>query len=157
MQITPLFFKHKKSVLICVICVFKKQLIYRKMNKKKTGYPVKKFDFPTKRYCQTLDLKDDPALIAEYVERHSDAKRWQEVMDGIRSVGILEMEIYLIGARLMMIVETAGDFDWDTAFARLATLPRQAEWEEYMSVFQVSKPGATSAEKWQLMDRIFRL
>ena len=123
----------------------------------KTGYPVKKFDIPTKRYCQTLDLKDDPALIAEYVDRHSDAKRWQEIVDGIRTVGILEMEIYLIGTRLFMIVETAVDFDWDTAFAHLATLPRQAEWEEYMSVFQVSKPGATSAEKWQLMDRIFRL
>ena len=127
------------------------------MDTKKTGYPLKKFDFPTKRYCQTLDLKDDPALIAEYVDRHSDAKRWQEIIDGIRSVGILEMEIYLIGTRLFMIVETAMDFDWDTAFARLATLPRQAEWEEYMTIFQVSKPGATSAEKWKLMDRIFRL
>ena len=127
------------------------------MNTKKTGYPVKKFDFPTKRYCQTLDLKDDPALIAEYIDRHSDAKRWPEIVEGIRSVGILEMEIYLIGTRLFMMVETAADFDWDTAFARLATLPRQAEWEEYMAVFQVSKPGATSAEKWQLMDRIFRL
>ena len=127
------------------------------MNTKKTGYPVKKFDFPTKRYCQTLDLKDDPALIAEYVERHSEAKHWLEINEGIRSVGILEMEIYLTGARLFMIVETAADFDWDTAFARLSTLPRQAEWEEYMSVFQVSKPGATSSEKWQLMDKIFWL
>ena len=127
------------------------------MNTKKTGYPVKKFDFPTKRYCQTLDLKDDPALIAEYVDRHSEEKRWQEVVDGIRSVGILDMEIYVIDTRLFMIVETAMDFDWDSAFARLATLPRQAEWEEYMSVFQVSKPGASSAEKWKLMDKIFSL
>ena len=127
------------------------------METKKTGYPVKKFSFPTKRYCQTLDLKDDPALIAEYIERHSEAKHWPEINEGIRSVGILEMEIYLIGTRLFMIVETALDFDWDTAFAKLATLPRQAEWEDYMSVFQLSKPGASSAEKWQLMDKIFRL
>ena len=125
------------------------------MNTKKTGYPVKKFDFPTKRYCQTLDLKDDPVLIAEYVDRHSEEKRWQEIVDGIQSVGILDMEIYLIDTRLFMIVETAIDFDWDTAFARLATLPRQAEWEEYMSIFQVSKPGASSAEKWKLMDKIY--
>ena len=127
------------------------------MNTKKTGYPVKKFDFPTKRYCQTLDLKDDPALIAEYIERHSEAKHWPEINAGIREVGILEMEIYQIGTRLFMIVETAQDFDWDTAFARLSTLTRQAEWEEYMSIFQVSEPGASSAEKWKLMDRIFRL
>ena len=127
------------------------------MNTKKTGYSVKKNDFPTKRYCQTLDLKDDPELIAEYVDRHSEVKRWPEIVEGIRIVGILEMEIYLIDTRLFMIVETAADFDWDTAFARLATLPRQAEWEEYMSVFQVSKPGASSAEKWRLMDKIFSL
>jgi L-rhamnose mutarotase len=127
------------------------------MNTKKTGYPVKKFDFPTKRYCQTLDLKDDPALIAEYVERHSEVKHWPEIVEGIRSVGILEMELYQMGTRLFMIVETAVDFDWDTAFTRLATLPRQTEWEDYMSIFQMSKPGASSAEKWQLMDRIFML
>jgi len=123
----------------------------------KTGYPVRKFDFPTKRYCQTLDLKDDPALIAEYVERHSEAKRWPEIVEGIRSVGILEMEIYLIDKRLFMIVETAEDFEWDAAFARLATLPRQAEWEAYMSVFQDCKSDAGSAEKWRLMERIFNL
>ena len=127
------------------------------MNAKQTGYPVKKFDFPTKRYCQTLDLKDDPALIAEYIDRHSEAKHWPEINAGIREVGILEMEIYQMGTRLFMIVETAQDFDWNTAFARLSTLPRQAEWEEYMSIFQVSEPGASSAEKWKLMDRIFRL
>jgi len=127
------------------------------MNTKKTGYPVKKFDFPTKRYCQTLDLKDDPALIAEYIDRHSEAKHWPEINAGIREVGILEMEIYQIGTRLFMIVETDLDFDWDIAFALLSTLPLQAEWEEYMSIFQVSEQGASSAEKWKLMDRIFRL
>ena len=58
-----------------------------------------------------------------------------EIGEGIKSVGILEMEIYLCGNRLFMIVETPLDFDWDTAFSRLAGLPRQAEWEEYMSVF----------------------
>jgi L-rhamnose mutarotase len=124
---------------------------------KLTGYTSKYYPFPVKRYCQTLDLKDDPQLIAEYIDRHSEARHWVEIREGLRSVGILEMEIYLTGTRLFMIVETPLDFDWETAFARLATLPRQAEWEEYMSVFQICPPGASSAEKWQMMDRIFRL
>ncbi|MDR1866479.1 MAG: L-rhamnose mutarotase [Bacteroidales bacterium] len=127
------------------------------METKKTGYASKQHPIPVKRYCQTLDLKDDPELIAEYVDWHSEAKQWREVRDGMRQAGILEMEIYLTGSRLFMIVETALDFDWDSAFARLAAMPRQAEWEEMMSVFQLSKPGADSAEKWQLMDRIFRI
>jgi L-rhamnose mutarotase len=127
------------------------------MGTKQTGYPVKVYDQPVKRYCQTLDLKDDPALIAEYVKRHSEAEAWPEIRTSIREVGILEMELYLLGTRLFMIVETPLDFEWDSAMAKLAGLPRQAEWEEYMAIFQVAKPGASSAEKWQLMDKIFNL
>lgn len=90
-------------------------------------------------------------------KRHSKAFHWPEINAGIRKVGILEMEIYLLGTRLFMIVETPIDFDWDTAFARLATLPRQAEWEEYMSIFQLVNLGQSSAEKWKMMERIFHL
>ncbi|MDL2208292.1 L-rhamnose mutarotase [Parabacteroides sp. OttesenSCG-928-O15] len=125
--------------------------------KKEEGYPQKKYAVPTKRYCQTLDLKDDPALIQEYVKRHSELCHWPEIREGIQSVCILEMEIYLLGTRLFMIVETPLDFEWETAFQKLATLPRQAEWEEYMSIFQVADPKASSSEKWKQMDRIFHL
>jgi L-rhamnose mutarotase len=127
------------------------------METKSTGYAVKPYRQPVKRYCQTLDLKDDPALIAEYVKRHSEAESWPEIRAGIREVGILEMELYILGTRLFMIVETPLDFEWETAMSKLATLPRQAEWEDYMSIFQVAKPRASSAEKWQLMDRFFHL
>ena len=122
---------------------------------KENGYVVQEYKVPVKRYCQTMDLKDNPELIAEYVKRHSEAEAWPEIRDGIREVGILEMEIYILGTRLFMIVETPLDFDWETAMARLATLPRQAEWEAYMSIFQQADATATSAEKWQLMDRMF--
>lgn len=127
------------------------------METKETGYRVQEYNGPTKRYCQTLDLKDDPELIAEYRKRHSEAEAWPEILNGIKEVGILEMEIYILGTRLFMIVETPLDFDWDSAMNKLASLPLQAEWEEYMSIFQISEPGASSAEKWKLMDRMFHL
>jgi len=127
------------------------------MENRKSGYPVKVYAQPVKRYCQTLDLKEDPSLIAEYVKRHSEAEAWPEIRAGIKEVGILEMELYILGTRLFMIVETPMDFEWDSAMAKLASLPRQTEWEEYMSIFQIAKPGASSAEKWQLMDKIFNL
>ena len=125
------------------------------MEIKENGQKVKEYHHPVKRYCQTLDLKNDPALIAEYVKRHANI--WPEIKAGISEVGILEMQIFLLGTRLFMIVETPLDFDWNSAMAKLATLPRQAEWEEYMSMFQISSPGATSSEKWKLMDEIFHL
>ncbi|MDR2469596.1 MAG: L-rhamnose mutarotase [Tannerella sp.] len=124
---------------------------------KTNGYEIKTYTTPTKRYCQALDLKNDPELISEYVKRHSEKESWPEIRAGIRSAGILEMEIYLLDNRLFMIVETPLDFDWDTAFARLASLPRQQEWEDYMSIFQDVKPGSSSSEKWKQMQRIFKL
>ncbi len=127
------------------------------MEEKCFGYAVKEFNSPVKRYCQTMDLKDDPELIKEYIGYHSPAKSWPEIREGIRSVGILEMEIYLLGSRLFMIVETPLDFDWEIAMAKLNTLPLQTEWENLMACFQNTSPGASSAEKWRLMDRIFYL
>lgn len=124
---------------------------------KTEGYRVREYHGPVKRYCQTLDLKDNPELIAEYRRRHSEGEAWSEILWGIREVGILEMEIYILDTRLFMIVEAPVDFDWDSAMARLSTLPRQQEWEDYMSEFQKAAPGSSSNEKWRMMERMFYL
>ena len=124
---------------------------------KTEGYKVQEYHGPVKRYCQTMDLRDNAELIRKYKEAHDRDHFWDEIKQGIRSVGILEMEIYILGTRLFMIVETPLDFDWDTAMARLATLPRQAEWEAFVSQFQGCSSEATSDEKWQMMERIFYL
>lgn len=125
------------------------------METKETGYSQPTYPVPTKRYCQMLDLKNDPALIEAYKERHAPGNFWKEIGEGIRAVGILNMEIYIRENHLFMIVETPLDFDWQEAFKKLATLPRQAEWERYMSNFQEADPNASSDEKWQLMEQMF--
>ena len=112
---------------------------------------------PTKRYCQMLDLYNDPQLIKDYMDCHSPEKAWPEISAGIREVGILEMEIYIVDNHLFMIVDTPLDFDWDESFGKLASLERQAEWEDYVAKFQIVKPGSASAEKWTLMERMFKL
>lgn len=104
-----------------------------------------------------MELKKDSKLIEEYKFWHKKENRWPEIPLGIKEVGILEMELYIYENKIFMIVETPLDFDWDIAFAKLATLNRQAEWEDFMSGFQASIPGATSSEKWTLMERIFSL
>ena len=121
------------------------------------GSLIQPYGQPVRRFCQTLDLKDNPELIERYKRAHSQAEAWPEILAGIREVGILEMEIYILGNRLFMIVETPLEFDWDEAMARLATLPRQQEWEDYVALFQASKPGTSSSEKWQMMERMFHL
>jgi L-rhamnose mutarotase len=121
------------------------------------GYVQRLSEGKIKRYVQYLDISDDPALIAEYRKWHSEAHHWKEVRDCIREVGILEMELYLIGNHLTMIVDTPADFSWQEAMDRLATLPRQAEWEAFVAKFQGCSANARSDEKWQPMERIFRL
>ena len=106
-----------------------------------------------KRYCQTLTLVDNPELIEQYVEVHKHV--WPEIIEGQREVGILDMQIYRKDRHLFMIMDTVDDFNFERDMARLATLPRQAEWEAYVSQFQGAKADARSDEKWQLMERIF--
>ena len=121
------------------------------------GYHTRQHETPVKRYCRTMDLKPDDVLIREYVHRHSQGEVWPEIIAGIREVGILEMEIYLLGNRLFMIVDTPIDLDWDSAMERLGTLPRQQEWEDFMAIFQQCREGDKATEKWQMMERIFYL
>lgn len=121
------------------------------------GYTQKQYNGTIKRYVQTLELRNDPELIQEYRKWHSEEFSWKEIRDGIRAVGILEMEIYILGTRLVMIVDAPEDFNWEEAFARLATLPRQAEWEAFVARFQQCDANAKSDEKWQMMERMFYL
>lgn len=123
----------------------------------KEGYKQQDYGMEIKRYCQTLDLRNDPQLIETYKKLHSQEHVWKEIIKGIREVGILEMEIYILGTRLFMIVETPLDFDWDSAMARLAELPKQSEWEALTAKYQVADANAASSEKWKLMERIFHL
>jgi L-rhamnose mutarotase len=110
-----------------------------------------------KRYCKTLSLKDDAQLIEEYKRVHAPGCAWPEITQGMREVGIIDMEIYILGTRLFMIMDTVADFDHDRAMAKLATKPRQSEWEAYVSRFQNTSAEATADEKWQLMERIYKL
>lgn len=110
-----------------------------------------------KRYCKTLTLEDDPQLIEEYKRVHLPGKTWPEISQGMIEVGILDMEIYIRGTRLFMIMDTVPEFDHERDMALLASKPRQSEWEAFVSRFQKAGRSARADEKWQLMDCIYKL
>lgn len=109
----------------------------------------------TRRYCLALDLKDDPALIAEYRRYHENV--WPEIKKSIRGSGIEDMEIYLLGARLFMIMEVNDAFSFEAKAAADAANPKVQEWEQLMWKFQSPLPQGKPGEKWVLMERIFEL
>ncbi len=110
-----------------------------------------------RRYCLACDLKDNPELISEYKRYHATGNTWPEITQSIKDAGILDMEIYLTGNRLFMIMEVDETFD----FLRKARMdtdnPKVQEWEELMSQFQQLLPWAGKGEKWVVMEKIFKL
>ena len=109
----------------------------------------------SRRYCLTLDLKNDPSLIAEYKKYHQ--KVWPEITDSIRDSGIEDMEIYLQGTRMFMIMEVNDKFSFDAKSRADAANPKVQEWEQLMWKFQQALPEAKAGEKWIAMERIFKL
>lgn len=107
------------------------------------------------RYCLALDLKDDPALIAEYERYHE--RIWPDIEATIREAGITEMEIYRIGNRLFMIMETDDTFSFNAKSVADAANPIVQKWETMLWTYQQSLPMAKPGEKWLLMENIFTL
>ena len=107
------------------------------------------------RHCLTLDLKDDPDLIAAYRRHHRAV--WPEVLESLHAAGILGMEIYLHGTRLVMVMEVTDDFSFAGKARADRANPHVEAWERLMWTFQQALPGSRPGEKWVPMERIFAL
>ncbi len=109
-----------------------------------------------KSYAMALDLRDDAETIEQYKKYHRAV--WDEVLEGLKSLGISKMKIFLHGNRLFMYLETPDDFDLERDFQRYTEVsPRAAEWDELMREFQVRVPGARHGEWWAGMEEVFDL
>lgn len=108
-----------------------------------------------KRYCFALDLIDDEKLINEYQQYH--AAIWPEIAESIKSAGVDDLEIYLLGTRLFMIMEVNETFSFEAKVASDLANPKVQEWENLMWNYQKALPQAKPGQKWILMDRIFKL
>lgn len=108
-----------------------------------------------RRFCLTLDLKDDPNLIAEYKRHHEQI--WPDIVQSIKDSGIEDMEIYLLGTRMFMIMEVNDRFSLEAKNKADRLNPRVQDWENLMWRFQQALPEAKPGEKWMLMERIFKL
>lgn len=108
-----------------------------------------------KRYCLALDLKDDPALIAEYEQLHQRVR--PEIEKSILDAGVTSMEIYRVGTRMFMIMEVDDDFSFERKTAMDEANPKVQEWENFVWKYQQPLPGSNPGEKWILMKNIFDL
>lgn len=108
-----------------------------------------------KKYSLTLDLKNDPELIRQYVEHHK--KVWPQIISSIKNAGIESMQIYRYGTRLFMIMEVNDNFSFEKKQKTDAENKKVQEWETLMWKYQQPLSGSAEGEKWKLMDKIFEL
>jgi L-rhamnose mutarotase len=108
-----------------------------------------------RRYCLTLDLKDDAEAIRQYEEHHQ--KVWPEIIRSIKESGISSMQIYRLNTRLFMIMEVSNDFSFERKAELDSSNEKVEAWENLMWNYQKPLTGATAGSKWQLLNKIFDL
>lgn len=105
------------------------------------------------RQVLAVDLKDD-AVVAVYRDHH--LRVWPEVLESLRVSGVIAMQIFLLGRRLVMVADLEDGSDLRRAFAtRIASHPRVAEWESLMMSLQQPAPGAGPGDWWTAMEPVF--
>jgi L-rhamnose mutarotase len=109
------------------------------------------------RHVLVLDLKPDPDLVARYKAWHQPGAVPQAVLDSIRAAGICEMEIFLAGDRLVMLMSVDETFSAERKAAADAQDPEVQAWEQMMDAFQQRLAFAAPGEKWVEAAPIFRL
>mmetsp|Transcript_11913 Transcript_11913/g.13726 ORF Transcript_11913/g.13726 Transcript_11913/m.13726 type:complete len:200 (-) Transcript_11913:216-815(-) len=107
-----------------------------------------------KSWAQTLCLKNDEAGILEYKQLHRNC--WPEVLKALKTVGILQLKIYLKGRRLFMYMETVDDFRPEVDFPKhMQITPAAVEWGRVTSALQETAPEAGSGEWWTFMEEVY--
>lgn len=122
--------------------------VFKKEPKKK--YVLEKND-EYKRTVLTLELKNDPSLVKKYREIHRPENIWPQIIQNMDRMGIQDMEIYLHGYWAFLIMDTDLDFDMEKDGQRWGNLPREQEWQKYVTKFQKVNPKSNAIEKWKLM------
>ena len=98
---------------------------------------------------------------AEGIERY---KAWHTaggppaaVTAAIRADDIRDLEIYLVGDRMVLIMEQGPDFDPVAKAKRDAGNPDVEAWDALMRTFQKPLPFGPEGSTWLEMERIYAL
>lgn len=108
-----------------------------------------------KRFCYTLDLKDNSKLKQEYIKHHSNV--WPEIINSLKESGIIKAEIYNIGDRLFLLIDTNDEFTEENKRKLDLKNSIVQKWEALMSNYQKKIEFSKSENKWVRMNKIFEL
>ena len=107
------------------------------------------------RAVLAMDLRNDPTVVEAYRRSHGEV--WPEVVASLQHAGIRRMDIYILGNRLVMVLETDGRDYRECFAAHAASHPRVAEWEALMRSMQQSPIDGEAQNWWTPMEPLFQL
>jgi len=112
------------------------------------------------RRCFALDLKDDPEVIEKYKHWHRPGGPPAEVTRSLRDAGIVSLDIYLIGNRLFMIMDSGPAAPASAKSTDDNDNPHVRAWEALMGELQQELPFSShgsDAGKWRRLEHIYSL
>lgn len=112
---------------------------------------------PMQQLAFALDLKDDPALIAQYEAWHRADRIWPAIVDSLNAAGLSNLKIFRTGTRLFLLIEAPEQFSPQAKASADAANEQVQAWERVMWTFQQALPWARPGQKWVPMQQIFSL
>lgn len=109
------------------------------------------------RYCFTIDLKDDDRLVSDFIRNYKQGVVLTEAVENMQPSHMLEMGIYAVDNRLMLLLEVNEAFDIEKDFKTIRMLPEKNEGSELLSTFQQQMRLAKPDEQCALMQQIYNL
>lgn len=108
------------------------------------------------RHVLAIDLIDDANAIQLYEWYHRPEQASDVVTRSIAASGVIEMEIFRVSNRLVMIMDVSDNFNFEKKAALDAVNQEVVRWETEMGALQqpILGPGTP---KWSQMKRIYSL
>ena len=128
-----------------------------KRYRREDGYIQHRYAVPSRRFVDARQLVNDQKEIDAYKAHHAMGKAWPEITQGLKDVGVVDLEIYMVGNRTYKIHEVTLDFDPNVAWKELGAKPRSKEWGKLVGSSDRPFKDKNGNRVKQVMNRIFKL
>jgi L-rhamnose mutarotase len=116
------------------------------------GQLKKRMEVDFYRSVLFMELNPDSASIRKYREAHQMGNVWPQIETNARASGVLDMELYIKGTRVFLIMDRTAGIDEAKSDSLWNLLPLEQEWQNLVGLFQKKDPA--TGEAWTTMTRI---
>ncbi|MEG0897896.1 MAG: L-rhamnose mutarotase [Ruthenibacterium sp.] len=106
-----------------------------------------------KRYVFLADLKNETETINRYKKCHENIP--QEVLNHLPQNGVVHMEIYHLGNRLVNIMDVDESYTGENLVCRVNVHPAVEAWDQLTTDMMQPLPFEGCGQKWELAEMLY--